>query len=337
MKIAVDAMGGDEAPQAIVRGSVEAAQEILEAGGIDEILLVGREEDIWAQLQRYKHFEDLRISVVNAEEIITFKDPPAQSVKTKKNSSIVVCARLVGDGEAQALVSAGNTGAVMAACLRYIGRLKNVLRPAIAAMIPNLIGFSILLDVGANVSCKPKHLQQFAIMGDVYARYVLEKVNPRVGLLNIGEERSKGNELTIQAFDLIKGSVPNFVGNVEGRDIANGRVDVVVCDGFLGNVVLKFAESFSELVLKELKEELERNFFLKAGSFMLTPAFKKFRRRVDYSEYGGAPLLGINGACIICHGSSPPKAIRNAIRISEEFIAHDANSRIEENIELYGV
>ena len=333
MRIAVDAMGGDHAPEAIVAGVVDALREL---NGIAQITLVGQEEIVAKELSRYS-IKGMPIVIKNATQTIEMHESPAQAVKTKKDSSIVVATRALREGEVQAVVSAGNTGAVMASSLMELGRLKEVVRPAIATLIPTLEGVSILLDVGANVDCKPNHLLQFAMMGDVYARYILKKTNPKIGLLSIGEEEGKGNALTCEAFNLLKNTSTrqaslNFIGNVEGRDIINGKVDVIVCDGFVGNVVLKFGESLAEMIIGFLKRELSKNISLKIGAFLSKPAFRKFKKLLDYSEYGGAPLLGVNGVCIICHGASSAKAIKNGIRVACEFIDHQVNLHIEERI-----
>ncbi len=328
MRIAVDAMGGDHAPEAIVAGVVEALREL---NGIAQITLVGKEDIVARELSRYS-IKGMPVVIKNAEQTIEMHESPAQAVKTKKDSSIVVAAKALREGEVQAVVSAGNTGAVMASSLMELGRLKGVLRPAIATLIPTLEGVSILLDVGANVDCKPNQLLQFAMMGDVYARYILNKTNPKIGLLSIGEEEGKGNALTCEAFDLLQKTSLNFIGNVEGRDIINGKIDVIVCDGFVGNVVLKFGESLAEMIIGFLKRELSKNLSLKLGAFLSKPAFRKFKKLLDYSEYGGAPLLGVNGVCIICHGASSAKAIKNGIRVACEFIDHQVNLHIEERI-----
>ncbi|MEW6606309.1 MAG: phosphate acyltransferase PlsX [bacterium] len=328
MRIAVDAMGGDHAPQSIVAGVVEALNELKE---VTQITLFGPEKAITNELTRYQT-KGLPIVIRDTKEIIEMHESPAQAVKTKKDSSIVVAIKALKQGEVDAFISAGNTGAVMAGALMYPGRLKGIFRPAIATLIPTLSGASILLDVGANVDCKPQHLLQFAIMGNVYAKDIMGKPNPKIGLLSIGEEEGKGNALTSQTFNLLKQSSLNFVGNVEGRDIINGTVDVIVCDGFVGNVVLKFGESLAEMIINFLKQELSKNLSLKIGAFLSKPAFKKFKKLVDYSEYGGAPLLGIDGVCIICHGASSPKAVKNGIRVACEFINHQVNLHIEKGI-----
>lgn len=330
MKIAVDAMGGDNAPHVIVKGCVEALRDdSLE----DEIILVGRRELITQELALHDGFH-LPISIEDAREVITNTDHPATAVKSKRDSSIVISANLIKSGKAHALVSAGNTGAVMASALLELGRLRGILRPAIATVIPTTTGFSVLLDAGANVDCKPKHLLQFAIMGHVYAKKLLGKQNPKVGLLNIGEEKEKGNALTSRTFDLLASSSLNFVGNVEGRDIVNGRCDVVVCDGFVGNVVLKFGESLAEMILKELRSVLTKHLLLRFATLISNSPFKDLKRRVDYTEYGGAPLLGVNGVCIISHGNSTSKAIRNAIQVARKFVRRKVNESLERDIAL---
>ncbi|MFH1896972.1 MAG: phosphate acyltransferase PlsX [Candidatus Desantisbacteria bacterium] len=328
MQIAVDAMGGDYAPAAIVAGVVEAIGELNDV----EIILVGKEKIIQEEIKKHKCQHSL-IAIENASEIIEMDESPGIALKTKKDSSIMVCARLIKEKKAQAMVSAGNTGAVMGAMLLNMGRLKGILRPAIAAIIPNFSGgVTLLLDVGANVDCKPVSLLQFALMGQVYSQYIFGINNPRIGILSIGEEESKGNELTASAFPLLKASSLNFCGNAEGRDIVNGKFDVIVCDGFVGNVVLKFGENLAEGISNFLRKELTSTFLLKIGAFLSMPAFRKFKKLVDYSEYGGAPLLGANGVSIICHGSSSAKAIKNGIRVAAEFIRHDVNKHIEEKL-----
>ncbi|MFH1860438.1 MAG: phosphate acyltransferase PlsX [bacterium] len=333
MQIAVDAMGGDHAPEAIVAGVIEAARELKDV----EIILVGRKEIIQEELRKHKE-QRIPIIIEDASEVIEMDESPALALKTKKDSSIMVCAKLVKEKRAQAVVSAGNTGAVMGSMLMNMGRLKGVLRPAIVAIMPNFSGgVTLLLDVGANVDCKPVSLFQFALMGQVYAKYIFGINNPRIGMLSIGEEESKGNELTAIAFPLLKASSLNFCGNAEGRDIVNGKFDVIVCDGFVGNVVLKFGENLAEGISSFLRKELMSTFILRLGAFLSMPAFRKFKKLVDYSEYGGAPLLGVNGVSIICHGSSSAKAIKNGIRVASEFIRHDVNKHIEEMMEKEAV
>lgn len=317
MKIAVDAMGGDFAPGEIVRGALEACQNFKQP-----VILVGDEGIIQNELKDLDNGKEL-LEIVHAPEVISNHESPAVAVRRKKNSSIVRSVSLVKEGEAAALVSAGSTGAVMAAALLGLGRIKGIDRPAIVSIIPSLKGGTVLLDVGANVDCKPYQLVQFAIMGSLYAERVMGISFPRVGLLSNGEEDTKGNELTLAAYQLLKLTDLNFTGNAEGRDIFRGTVDVMVCDGFVGNVVLKTGEGLAGALLEMIKEEVSKNMLAKLGALMALPALKNFRRRLDYAEYGGAPLLGVNGIAIICHGSSPARAIKNAIRTARE--AADSN------------
>ncbi|RKO66521.1 phosphate acyltransferase PlsX [Desulfofundulus salinus] len=325
MKIAVDAMGGDHAPAEIVRGSVEAAREYRQ-----EIILVGDREKILAELGQSPPDH---IEVFHAPEIITMEEQPAVAVRKKKQSSIVQAVRLVKEGEAAALVSAGSTGAAMAASLLGLGRIQGIDRPAIASILPRRGGTTVLLDAGANVDCKPHHLLQFAIMGSLYAEKILGVPRPRVGLLNVGEEETKGNELTLATFPLLRQARINFIGNVEGRDIFAGTVDVVVCDGFVGNIVLKAGEGLATALLGMIKEEVTRSWLAKMGTAMAIPALKCFERRIDYAEYGGAPLLGVNGVSIICHGSSTARAIKNAIKRAREAVETGLVSAIRSSIE----
>ncbi|MBI5208020.1 MAG: phosphate acyltransferase PlsX [Candidatus Firestonebacteria bacterium] len=328
-KIAVDAMGGDNAPFVEVQGAIEACRQYN-----IPVILVGDKDKITRELKKYK-ITGLPIEIEHANEVIEMKELPTKALR-KKDSSIAIAVNLVKEKKAVAVVSAGSTGAVMAFSIMGMGRLPNISRPAIAAPMPTIKGEqSIIMDAGANMDCKPKHLLEFAIMGDVYARYVIGKKDPKVGLLSIGEEESKGNELVKQAYELIKNAPLNFVGNVEGRDIVNGGADVVICDGFTGNSILKFGEGLAEMIMTLLKKELTSGILSKFGSLLLSPAFNKFKRRVDYSEYGGAPLLGLKGLCIICHGSSSPKAIKNGIRVAHKFAEQKANEHISENFKLY--
>ncbi|HSQ78321.1 MAG TPA: phosphate acyltransferase PlsX [Nitrospirota bacterium] len=328
MKIAVDAMGGDNAPYAVVAGAVHAAREF----GVG-IILVGIEQSIQAELKKYPLARTLPIEIQNATEVVDMLDSPATVFRRKKDSSIRVANELVKSGEAVAVFSAGHTGAAMATSLFVLGPIEGVERPAIATFMPTIKGTSIILDVGANVDCKPSHLLQFAIMGEVYAKYLLKNPNPRVGLLSIGEEATKGNELTKEAFKLLTETSLNFIGNVEGRDVMSGRADVVVCDGFIGNVVLKVSEAVAESIDLILRENVGDNLVRKLGYFMMRPAFRALKRRVDYAEYGGAPLIGINGISIISHGRSTDRAIKNAIRVASELAKSEVNKHIHEDIE----
>ncbi|OAT81267.1 phosphate acyltransferase PlsX [Desulfotomaculum copahuensis] len=324
MKIAVDAMGGDHAPREIVRGAAEAAREFDQ-----EIILAGEQGQIIAELGE---LTDPRITIVHAPEAIAMGEHPAVAVRRKKNSSIVRAVQLVKEGTAGAVVSAGSTGAAMAAALLGLGRIRGIDRPAIAGILPSRRGGTVLLDVGANVDCKPQHLLQFAIMGSLYAEKILGIPEPRIGLLNIGEEETKGNELTLATHPLLKRSGLNFVGNVEGRDIFQGPVDVVVCDGFVGNIVLKAGEGMAMALMHMVKEEVTKSWLAKMGTAMTIPALKDFRRRLDYAEYGGAPLLGVNGVVIICHGSSTARAIKNAVRRARESLENRLVEAIHSNI-----
>ncbi|HUI68593.1 MAG TPA: phosphate acyltransferase PlsX [Nitrospirota bacterium] len=328
MKIAVDAMGGDNAPQAVVAGAVQAAKDL----GIG-IILVGIEELIQAELKKHHQAKTLPIEVRNATQVVDMLDSPATVFRRKKDSSIRVANELVKSGDAAAVISAGHTGAAMATSLFVLGPLEGVERPAIATFMPTMKETCIVLDVGANVDCKPNHLLQFAIMGEVYAKYLLKNPNPRVGLLSIGEEETKGNELTKEAFKLLTETSVNFIGNVEGRDVMSGKADVVVCDGFIGNVVLKLSEAVAETIGLMIRENIGDNLIRKLGYFMMRPAFRALKRRIDYAEYGGAPLVGINGISIISHGRSSDRAIKNAVRVATELSKSEVNKHIQEDIE----
>ena len=328
MKIAVDAMGGDNAPHAVVAGAVQAAKEFGTG-----IILVGIEELIQAELKKHHQAKTLPLEVRNATQVVDMLDSPATVFRRKKDSSIRVANELVKSGDAVAVISAGHTGAAMATSLFILGPLEGVERPAIATFMPTMKETCIVLDVGANVDCKPNHLLQFAIMGEVYAKYLLKNPNPRVGLLSIGEEETKGNELTKEAFKLLTETSLNFIGNVEGRDVMGGKADVVVCDGFIGNVVLKLSEAVAETIGLMIRENIGDNLIRKLGYFMMRPAFRALKRRIDYAEYGGAPLVGINGISIISHGRSSDRAIKNAIRVATKLAKSEVNKHIQEDIE----
>ncbi len=328
MKIAVDAMGGDNAPHAVIAGAVQAA-----AAYNTGIILVGIEQIVRDELAKHPVAASLPIEIRNATEVVDMHDSPATVFRRKKNSSIRVANDLVKSGEAVAVISAGHTGAAMATSLFVLGPVEGVERPAIATFMPTITGTSIVLDVGANVDCKPNHLLQFAVMGEVYARYLLKNPCPKVGLLSIGEEETKGNELTKEAFKLLSETSLNFIGNVEGRDIMSGKADVVVCDGFIGNVVLKVSEAVAESVGLFLKDEIKKSTMAKIGYLLMRPAFGALKRKIDYAEYGGAPLVGINGISIIGHGRSTPHAIKNAIRVAAELAKSEVNKHIHEDIE----
>jgi glycerol-3-phosphate acyltransferase PlsX len=331
MKIAVDAMGGDHGPAVVVEGAAEAAREFGAS-----IVLVGDKAAVEREVARVgADGRDLEIR--HASQVVGMAESPAHALRRKPDSSLRVAAELVRDGDATAFVSAGNTGAAMAISMFVIGVLPGVDRPAIAAVLPNLRGHTVLLDVGANVGPKPWHLLQFAIMGHVYAQDILGLDSPRVGLLSIGEEEGKGNDLTREAYDQLKTSSLNFVGNVEGRDLYNGSCDVVVTDGFTGNVALKISESLAETLGAMIRQELTRNLRSKLGAALAMPALDRFRRRVDYTEMGGAPLLGIDGGAIVCHGASPAKAIKNAIRVAGEWAHSGLNEHIKAALDAEGV
>jgi glycerol-3-phosphate acyltransferase PlsX len=327
MKIAVDAMGGDYGPAVVVEGAVAASREFGAS-----LILVGDKAAVEREAARVGA-GSLPVEIRHASQVVGMGESPSQALRRKRDSSLRVAAQLVKDGEAAAFVSAGNTGAAMAIAMFVIGVLPGVDRPAIAAVLPNLRRFTVLLDVGANVDPKPWHLLQFAVMGHIYARDILGYDNPRVGLLSVGEEEGKGSQLTREAYEQLKESSLNFIGNVEGRDIYNGRCDVVVTDGFTGNVALKISESLAEMLGAMLKEELMRDVRSRIGASLAVPAFQRFRRRVDYTEMGGAPLLGIDGAAIICHGASPVKAIKNAVRVAVEWARAGVNEHIKAAIE----
>jgi len=330
-KVVLDGMGSDNAPHAEIDGALAATRDF----GVG-VILVGQLHKLEPELRRcgWREDGDLGIELVEAAEVIAMDDPVATSVRRKKKSSLRVGTKLVTEGKADGFVSAGNTGAAMATAKMVIGMLPGVDRPALAALIPTKASKPVLLlDVGANSECKPHHLAQFAIMGDAYSRAVLGTVKPSVGLMSIGEEEAKGNDLTKEAFPLLRQlSNINFVGNVEGRDVFAGDVDVIVTDGFTGNVMLKLSEGLTEAVLAMLKRELTATAATKAGAVLAKPAFRNIKKRLDYSEYGGAPLLGVRHIVVIGHGRSNARAIRNAIRSVKEFSENRAGERIEKGI-----
>lgn len=329
MKIAVDAMGGDHAPQEIVRGAVRAAA----MEGV-EILLVGDASKIRAVLEETAGWERLPITIHHASEVIEMTES-AEAVRTKKDSSLVVATQMVRDGRADAVLSAGSTAGAVAAAQLYLKRMKGIHRPTIATPMPTPKGIALLLDAGANVDSKPEWLVQSAIMGSIYAENVLHVKSPRVGLLNIGEEEEKGNQLTRETYPLLQSCAPlRFIGNVEGRDIPKGDVDVVVCDGFVGNVILKFGEGLAKTIGGLMKESVRNGGMLaKLGAMLLVPTLKKLAKKLDVDENGGAPLLGVNGCVLIAHGSSNAKSIDSAIRIGKEYVDSDVVSRIKESIQ----
>ncbi|MGH9379861.1 MAG: phosphate acyltransferase PlsX [Thermoanaerobaculia bacterium] len=326
MRIAVDAMGGDFAPAAVVAGAVDAAREL---GA--HLLLVGDREAVERELAGVNPMPP-RLEVVHADEVVGMDDPATAPIRRKRRSSVRICAELVRDGQAEAMVTAGNTGAAMVAAKVVAGTIEGVDRPALAAVLPNAGGHTVLLDVGANVDSRPRHLREFAVMGHFYAQEVLGMSHPRVGLLSIGEEEVKGSDLTRQVYQVMETTGLHFIGNVEGGDIFNGKADVVVCDGFVGNAVLKSAESIAELVGSMLRTELEHSLRARLGAVLAAPALKRLRRRTDYSEYGGAALLGINGGCFIGHGRSNPRAVHSMIRRAAEFCEADLHNQIRRKV-----
>ena len=327
MRIAVDAMGGDNAPEAVVEGSVLAAREF----GI-HVILVGDREILHDILQRYEA-SDLPVTIKHASEAVGMHESPSVAVRRKRDSSLRVAFDLVKSGEARAAVSAGNSGAAMAIAMLVLRLLPGVERPAIAALLPSLTGSTVVLDVGANVDCKPIHLVQFAIMGEVYSAHVLGVQRPRVGLLSNGEEDSKGTEITRSANEALKHSSLNYLGYVEGRDIFRGTVDVVVTDGFTGNAVLKTAEGLAKAFGEMLRDEISRGTLSKIGYLLARGAFRRVRQRTDYAEIGGAPLLGVNGVGIVAHGSSDARAIKNAVRVGRDFAERRANLHMMQLLE----
>jgi glycerol-3-phosphate acyltransferase PlsX len=320
-------MGGDHGPAVVVEGAATAVREFGAS-----VILVGDRDAIEREVARLD-VGKLDIEIRHASQVVGMAETPSVALRRKRDSSLRIAAELVRDGHASAFISAGNTGAAMAIAMFVIGVLRGIDRPAIAAVLPSLKRYTVLLDVGANVAPKPWHLFQYALMGHVYARGILGVERPRVGLLSVGEEEGKGNDLTKEAYDQLKESSLNFVGNVEGRDIYNGSCDVVVTDGFTGNVALKISESLAEMLGAMIKEELTRDVRSKLGAALAMPAFARFRRRVDYTEMGGAPLLGIDGAGIICHGASPVKAIKNAVRVAAEWAKAGLNEHIKAALE----
>ncbi len=313
MRIAIDAMGGDHAPAVNVDAAVAAHREF----GISS-LLVGRER-VLAPMLAETGYRGSEIEIVDAAEVVTMEDPATAAIRKKRNSSIRIAANCVRDGRAEGLVSAGHTGAGMVVAKMVIGAIEGVDRPALATVLPNLTGHCLLLDVGANPDAKTAQFKEFAVMGSIYAELAFGRKHPSIGLMSIGEEDSKGTDETKEAFKILKETGLNFVGNVEGRDVFNGTVDVIVTDGFTGNVILKVSEALAEMVENLLREEIKRTLQASVGFLLSRSAFRRFKQRLDYSEYGGAPLLGVKGCVIICHGRSSAKAVKNAVRFAAEF------------------
>lgn len=322
-------MGGDNAPKSEVEGAIRAASSL----GVG-IVLVGKEDVLRRELKEHPSAADLPIRIEHASEVVTMEDAAAKAVRSKKDSSIRVACRLLRDREVQGVVSAGNTGACMVTAKTVCGMIRGVDRPALASAFPTLKGTPVVVvDVGANVDSSPEMMAQFAVMGEIYSRIIFRNPNPRVGLLSIGEEEHKGNDLTRAVTPLLKQLPFNFIGNVEGRDIYSGIVDVVVCDGFIGNVALKVSEGLVDMITAMLRESLAATVTRKIGYVLSKAAYRDFRKRVDYSEYGGAPLLGVKGATIICHGRSNANAIKNAIRVAAGFAEGRINEKIAAEID----
>lgn len=331
MKIAIDAMGGDQGPIVTVKGAVDAVDEFNVS-----VVLIGSSELIHEELHKYK-FDSEKIEVIDAKSIITNEEEPAMAIRKKKDSSMVVGLNMLKDKSVDAFISAGSTGALLSGGLLLVKRIKGIERPALATVYPTRRGISLLLDVGANADSKAKFLQQFAVMGSIYSENILKVNNPKVGLVNIGTEREKGNTLTKEAYELLENTPNiNFYGNIEGRDIPNGDVDVLVCDGFVGNIVLKLTEGLGINILSMLKETFMKSTISKLGALLLKSGLMEFKKNMDYSEYGGAPLLGVKGAVIKAHGSSNDVAIKNAIRQAKQFVENKVIENIEENITLLG-
>jgi glycerol-3-phosphate acyltransferase PlsX len=326
VRIAVDAMGGDFAPANIVEGAVQAVREL----GLHPIL-VGREPDLVRELARVGS-STKEIEIVHASETIGMDEPPSLALRKKKDSSIRVACRLVKEGRASGLVSAGSTGAVLVASKIVLGAIEGVDRPAIAAVLPTQTGRMVLLDAGANVDCKPHHFRQFAVMGDLYARYVLGIERPRIGLLSIGEEDTKGTDTTKEVFKVLSGTPLNFIGNVEGNHVYSGKVDVIITDGFSGNISLKVTESIVSSLNVMVRREVSKSMRAKLGAWLMMPALRAIQKKTDYEEYGGAPLLGARECVIICHGRSSPKAIKNAVRVAREFVVNCVANHIHAGI-----
>lgn len=330
IRIAIDAMGGDYAPVEIIKGAIDAAREYNV-----KLQLVGNIEKIESELNKYDT-KGLDIKITQADEVIEMNESPGTAIRRKRNSSIVVAVDAVAKGESQALVAAGSTGAAMAASLFGLGRLPGIDRPAIAVTLPTMKKPFILLDAGANSTCEPRMLYQFAVMGSIFYSSVIGVENPRVGILNIGGESSKGNHLTQETYKLLAQNQDhiNFIGNVEGRELFLGTCDIVICDGFVGNVTLKVTEGVANMIVKMLRNEFNSSIWAKMGALIAKPVLKKLKKQTDYEEYGGALLLGIKGICVIAHGGSKAYAIKNAIRVAKEAIASDVNGKIANMYEL---
>ncbi|UCE06464.1 MAG: phosphate acyltransferase PlsX [bacterium] len=331
MKIAVDAMGGDHAPRQNVSGAISAARLAKDRF---EIVLVGDKNKINDELSRHFRINELVLSVHHASQQIEMNDSPAIALKKKRDSSLAVAMQLHKQGIVDAVVSAGNTGAILASALFQLRKIKGVNRPAIGSLLPNGKSATLLIDAGTNVDCKPQQLFEFGVMGGIFMNKLFGITNPRIGLLNIGIEKGKGNEQVQLTYDYFERSDLNFIGNIEGGAVLRDKADVVVCDGFVGNIILKFAESFSSVYSSNLRRRIGKRLQYNIGAYLLRPAFRRLKKTFDYAEYGGVPLLGVNGVVIICHGGSSPKAIRNAIFEAEKIIKEHVNDKIEQELNL---
>ena len=328
MKIAIDGMGGDNAPEAVIEGCIKALDENKDI----ELYITGPSDKIQNELSKYA-YDNSRIKIIDANEVISTNEHPVMALRKKKNSSIVKALNLVKDKECDAIISAGSTGAFLAGCTLIVGRIKGVERPALGPVMPGKNGAFMVIDAGANVDCKPSYLYQFANMGKIYFESVLNYKNPSIGLVNIGTEEEKGNELTKSVHKLLKQSSDlNFIGNIEPREVSKGDVQVLVCDGFVGNTILKMYEGVASTLLGTIKDEINKSIFNKIGAIFLMPVFKSLKKKFDYKEYGGAPFLGVNGVCVKAHGSSDARAFKNAIKQSKIFFENNIVEKIKDNI-----
>lgn len=333
MQIAIDAMGGDYAPQAPVEGALLYDKETR---GKHKLVLLGEQEIIEKEMARHHFLKPQNVTFIHTSQNVEMTDQPTAVVKQKKDSSMIRGLQMHKDREVDAFVSAGSTGSQMVGSLLILGRIRGVQRPALASFLPTEGGVVLLIDVGANVDCKPSNLLQFGIMGSIFISYIYGSTDPRVALLSIGEEETKGNELVQSAYPVMEASIPNFVGNIEGRDILYGKADVIVTDGFVGNTILKFAESILGVFGSSFKKSVGKNLFSLLGAFMVRHAFREMRSSFDYQEYGGVPLLGVNGISIICHGRSTAKAIKNAIRVAVSMSEKKVNEHIYQELKKKG-
>ncbi len=334
MRIAIDAMGGDLAPRSIIEGALLYDKETR---GKHNLILLGDEKIIDKEIARHRFFHPKNVSVYHASQVVEMSDQPTAALKSKRDSSLMKGLQLHKECEVDAIVSAGSTGAQVVGSTIILGKMSGVHRPALGSFLPTVSGVVMLIDVGANVDCKPIHLLQFGLMGSIFISYICGVKNPRVGLLNIGEEKSKGNELVRETYPLLVSHIPNFIGNIEGRDILYGKADVIVADGFVGNSILKMTESILNVFGSSFKRSLGKNLFSLLGGFMVQHAFQELKSRFDYQEFGGVPLLGINGISIICHGRSTARAIRNAMQVAIDIKEKQVNEHIQEELKKRGM